>query len=203
LLEPLLPDPAVGQVDIRVALARAYLRDDDPSGAVEALPAWEDDRAAATPLAVRIDAGLIDALAAQRHGDQRRSAWALERVLQLAEPEGYRRLFTGAGPATRDLMVAHLDSGTAYWSLLGELVAAVGASSAKVVPSTPRLGEPLTDRELMVLRYLQSVLSTAEIASELYLSVNTVKTHLRNIYRKLDTTRRREAVRRGRELHLL
>lgn len=61
----------------------------------------------------------------------------------------------------------------------------------------------MTDRELTILRYLQSILSNVEIASELSLSVNTVKTHVRNIYRKLDATRRREAVRRARELRLL
>ena len=65
------------------------------------------------------------------------------------------------------------------------------------------LDEPLTERELTILRYLQSILSNVEIASELSLSVNTVKTHVRNIYRKLDATRRREAVRRARELRLI
>jgi LuxR family maltose regulon positive regulatory protein len=72
---------------------------------------------------------------------------------------------------------------------------------ARPAPTGP--GEPLTERELTVLRYLQSILSNVEIASELSLSVNTVKTHVRNIYRKLDATRRRDAVRRARELHLI
>ncbi|MFD0744342.1 response regulator transcription factor [Phytohabitans flavus] len=70
-------------------------------------------------------------------------------------------------------------------------------------PASPETGETLTERELTVLRYLQSMLSTVEIAGELSLSVNTVKTHVRNIYRKLSATRRREAVRRGRELRLI
>ena len=65
------------------------------------------------------------------------------------------------------------------------------------------LDEPLTSRELTVLRYLQSMMSTAEIAEVLYLSVNTVKTHLKSIYRKLGTGRRRDAVERARELQLL
>ena len=58
-------------------------------------------------------------------------------------------------------------------------------------------------RELTVLRFLQSVLSNEEIASKMFVSVNTVKTHVRNIYRKLGVGRRREAVRRARELQLL
>ena len=64
-------------------------------------------------------------------------------------------------------------------------------------------GAPLTDRELLVLRYLTSTLSNAEIASELYLSVNTIKTHQRMIYRKLGADGRRDAVRRARELRVL
>jgi LuxR family transcriptional regulator, maltose regulon positive regulatory protein len=65
------------------------------------------------------------------------------------------------------------------------------------------LPEPLTQRELTILRFLATSMSAAEIASELYLSVNTVKTHLAAIYRKLSATRRREAVQRARQLELI
>jgi LuxR family maltose regulon positive regulatory protein len=67
----------------------------------------------------------------------------------------------------------------------------------------PRLPEPLTEREQAVLRFLATTMSTAEIAAELYLSVNTIKTHLGSIYRKLAANRRKEAVVRARELELL
>jgi LuxR family maltose regulon positive regulatory protein len=70
-------------------------------------------------------------------------------------------------------------------------------------PLPAALAEPLTDREQHVLRYLASNLSNAEIASELYLSVNTVKTHQRMIYRKLGADGRRDAVRRAKQLRLL
>jgi len=63
--------------------------------------------------------------------------------------------------------------------------------------------EPLSERELALLRFLPTLMSNAEIASEMFVSVNTVKTHLKHIYRKLDVSERRDAVRRGRELHLL
>jgi LuxR family maltose regulon positive regulatory protein len=63
--------------------------------------------------------------------------------------------------------------------------------------------EPLTERERTMLRYLASALSNAEIANELYVSVNTVKTHQRAVYRKLGVAGRREAVRRARALGLL
>ncbi|WP_285902628.1 helix-turn-helix transcriptional regulator [Frankia sp. AiPs1] len=67
----------------------------------------------------------------------------------------------------------------------------------------PAAGDRLSDRELAVLSYLPTMLTTAEIAAELYVSVNTVKTHLKSVYRKLDVPRRRDAVHRARELHLL
>jgi LuxR family maltose regulon positive regulatory protein len=65
------------------------------------------------------------------------------------------------------------------------------------------LVEPLTERELTVLRYLQDMLSNVEIAATLDVSVNTVKTHVKNIYRKLQAGRRREAVKRARQFRLL
>jgi LuxR family transcriptional regulator, maltose regulon positive regulatory protein len=63
--------------------------------------------------------------------------------------------------------------------------------------------EPLTEREREVLVHVASMLNTAEVASEMYISVNTVKTHLRNIYRKLAAAHRNEAVRRARQLKLI
>ena len=63
--------------------------------------------------------------------------------------------------------------------------------------------EPLSERELSVLRYLPSRLSNREIGDELYVSLNTVKSHLKTIYRKLDVERRDEAVRRARQLGLI
>ena len=63
--------------------------------------------------------------------------------------------------------------------------------------------EPLSEREQVVLRYLPSTLSAGEIADELFVSLNTVKTHIKSIYRKLDTNRRWDAVKRARQLQLL
>jgi LuxR family maltose regulon positive regulatory protein len=71
------------------------------------------------------------------------------------------------------------------------------------MPRPPALTDPLTQRELTILRLLTTSMSTGEIASELCLSVNTVKTHLAAIYRKLLAGRRREAVQRARELELI
>jgi LuxR family maltose regulon positive regulatory protein len=63
--------------------------------------------------------------------------------------------------------------------------------------------EPLTEREREVLVHVSGMLNTAEVAEEMFISVNTVKTHLRNIYRKLAAAHRNEAVRRARELELI
>ncbi|MFG2059207.1 LuxR C-terminal-related transcriptional regulator [Micromonospora sp. NPDC048930] len=205
--------PAGGAADRRaaalgVALAQAELRGGDPRAAGRTLPDWAGPAAGSWPLPLRLAAGLLDAVVAHDGGDDRRAGRVLEQVLDLAGPEGYRRVFTRAGPGVRDLLAVHLDSGTAHWATVSDLVR--GADERRADAPAERSGgpartldEPLTERELTILRYLQSILSNVEIASELSLSVNTVKTHVRNIYRKLDATRRREAVRRARELRLI
>ncbi|MDG4756687.1 LuxR C-terminal-related transcriptional regulator [Micromonospora sp. WMMD710] len=189
---------------LAVSLARVELRAGDAGAAGRALPDWQAPQADAWPLPVRLDAGLLDAVLAERAGDGRRAGRILEQVLDLAGPQGCRRAFTRAEPPVRGLLAAHLDAGTAHFALVSDLVRDADQAPTRP-PAEPAgtLDEPLTERELTILRYLQSILSNVEIASELSLSVNTVKTHVRNIYRKLDATRRREAVRRARELRLI
>ncbi|MEV4723186.1 LuxR C-terminal-related transcriptional regulator [Micromonospora humida] len=207
------PDPVPV---LALTLARVELRAGDLRAARRALPDWDAPGAADWPLPVRLAAGVLDAMLTRRAGDERRAGRLLERVLDLAGRHGHRRVFTRAEPEARELLAAHLDSGTAYWPQVSDLVRDAtpppgqGAYGTRGGPADSRQGdperpldEPLTERELTILRYLQSILSNVEIASELSLSVNTVKTHVRNIYRKLDATRRREAVRRARDLHLL
>ena len=70
-------------------------------------------------------------------------------------------------------------------------------------PAAPTMADPLTEKESQVLFYLRSMLSIAEIAAVLSVSTNTVKTHVRHVYRKLGVSRRRDAVRRARELSLI
>ncbi|GGO17358.1 helix-turn-helix transcriptional regulator [Micromonospora parathelypteridis] len=202
----LLGDTAVDETEpaLAVALAKVELLAGDTAAAGRTLPAWQAPAATAWPLPVRLDAGLLDAVLAEQAGDGRRAGRILEQVLDLAGPQGCRRVFTRAEPAVRALLAAHLDAGTAHFALVSDLVRGAGKSTARPVAEPGgTLDEPLTERELTILRYLQSILSNVEIASELSLSVNTVKTHVRNIYRKLDATRRREAVRRARELRLI
>jgi LuxR family maltose regulon positive regulatory protein len=86
---------------------------------------------------------------------------------------------------------------------VGELLSSFERRAPGVEITKPELLEPLSARERAVLRYLPTLMSNTEIAGELFLSVNTVKTHLRSIYRKLGATRRRDAVERARRLELL
>jgi LuxR family maltose regulon positive regulatory protein len=94
----------------------------------------------------------------------------------------------------------------AHQRLLGPSLISPGlapASQAATVQAAPVIVEQLSEREREVLRYMSRMLSAAEVASELYISINTVKSHLKNIYRKLQATRCREAVRRARQLGLI
>ncbi|GIJ34669.1 LuxR C-terminal-related transcriptional regulator [Micromonospora sediminimaris] len=207
--EPLAEPMTGAAAALAVAAARTELRAGDPRAADRLLPDWTAAPAADWPLPVRLDAALLATVLAVRSGDDRRAGRLLEQALDLAAPEDYRRPFRQAEPGLRELLTAHLDSGTAHWSLVSDLVRAVDAPAGQTGGSgaadaaVPSLDEPLTERELTILRYLQSILSNVEIAAELSVSVNTVKTHVRNIYRKLDATRRRDAVRRARQLRLI
>ena len=176
---------------VAVAMARSYLRGGEAHAALRALTERQNE---GPGLALEI--GTLQALAEHRLGDHRRAAGTLERVLKLAEGQGFRRVFLRAGPDGRRLLTEQLDAGTAHWALIQGLVGAQPPSAG-----TPE--NPLSARELAVLRYLQGVLSNPEIASELCVSVNTVKTHVRSIYRKLRATSRRDAVKRARDLQLL
>ncbi|GIH02845.1 LuxR family transcriptional regulator [Rhizocola hellebori] len=181
---------------VAVGLAKAHLRGGDAGEAMRALPPWEQAEDLTTPL--RLEAGMVQALAAHRLGERHCATRTLEVVLGLAETEGFRRVFVGAGRAGQRVLAEHLDSGTAHWPLVQTLLA-----DQPALPHDGFPAEPLSPRELTVLRYLQGVLSNPEIASELCLSVNTIKTHVRSVYRKLQATSRRDAVRRARDMQLL
>jgi LuxR family maltose regulon positive regulatory protein len=96
-----------------------------------------------------------------------------------------------------------VERGTAHRALAAQLLSTLGEGSGLERAGVNTLLEPLSDRELAVLRFLPTMMSNAEIASEMFVSVNTVKTHLKHVYRKLDVADRRDCVRRARELRLL
>ena len=127
----------------------------------------------------------------------------MERDLELAEPD--RVLFPALIRVAVGLVERRAAHGAAEPALVSELAGLFGeveeAAPASAGPLWP--GEPLTVSETRVLRYLPTHMGAPEIAAELYLSANTVKTHLRHLYRKLGVHSRREAVQRARAIGLL
>ncbi len=126
---------------------------------------------------------------------------ALERALTLAEPEGYVRMFVDEGaPMTALLQAAARPAPSpAYVARLLPRPASRSDASRR----NAGLVDPLSERELDVLRLLGTDLAGPEIARQLVVSLNTVRTHTKNIYAKLGVNNRRAAVRRGQELDLV
>jgi LuxR family transcriptional regulator, maltose regulon positive regulatory protein len=145
---------------------------------------------------------VLRALAHQRLGDIPAALAYLERAVTLAEPEGYVRVFVDEGPPMASLLTALAKQGTAGNYIRRLLAAAVGETGHDS-PVKQALIEPLSERELDVLRLLGTELDGPDIARELIVSLNTVRTHTKHIYAKLAVTNRRAAVRRARELGLL
>jgi LuxR family maltose regulon positive regulatory protein len=143
----------------------------------------------------------LEALALQVRGDTTAALGPLGRALTVAEPEGYVRIFTEEGPPMASLLKEAARRGIAP-SYVDELLAAGGGFTGPV-PKKQGLIEPLSERELDVLRLLRSDLSGPDIARELMVSLNTMRTHTKNIYTKLSVNNRRAAVRRAQALDLL
>lgn len=153
---------------------------------------WHPD--VAEPRAV-LERELWAAVVDAEGGDQRAARRRVARVVADAEADGHLRLFLDAGrPARRLLRGLHLAPSTPY---LRELLAGAQAPPRGAASDAPG---GLSDRELEIVRYLPTPLANAEIAAALYVSVNTLKTHLRTIYRKLDVTTRRDAIVRAEDL---
>jgi LuxR family maltose regulon positive regulatory protein len=192
------PRPAVETV----VLGRLQLAKGDPMAAVRTLApllASEPGGGALAP-SLAIEANLVAAVANRELADHAAAVGALRRALDLAAPEGYRRAFVEGGAPVRQLLADHLHWDNTHHPLVGALLERLRSAE----PAGPAaLVVPLSEREQVVLRYLSSRLSAGEIADELYVSLNTVKTHIKSIYRKLDTNRRWDAVKRARQLQLL
>ena len=144
---------------------------------------------------------VLRALAHQALGDIPAALASLERAVTLAEPEGYVRVFVDEGPPMTSLLRAAARQGTTR-NYVRRLLAAV-SETGHDRPIKQALIEPLSERELDVLRLLGTELGGPAIARELMVSLNTMRTHTKNIYAKLAVTSRRAAVRRAAELDLL
>ena len=144
---------------------------------------------------------LLQAVVHRAAGHTEGAVARVEKALDLAAPEGYRRAFLDEGPAIADLLprVRHL----APDFVSQVLHAAATKDAGTPVPRTQALVEPLSERELEILRLIAAGRSNPEIAELLYLSLNTVKWHAKNLYGKLNVGSRIEAVTRAQELELI
>jgi LuxR family transcriptional regulator, maltose regulon positive regulatory protein len=192
-------------LDAAVALAQAWLAAGNTQAAERALAAGvaSPDE---PPEPVRLEGWLVDARLSYGVGDSVRGRRSLERALRLGQPERLRLAFAMERTWIQPVLRREPELVHAYQDLLEpRQMTTSRIPSPRPDPDQPApiIVEPLSDREREVLRLLSAMLSTAEIGTEMYISVNTVKTHLRSIYRKLSAARRGEAVRRARELKLI
>jgi len=182
------------------AWARVLIANGEPEPALDLL-----DRLAAIAGHANLKGHLVQiaiqrALAHQARRDNAQAIAALEQALILAQHERFCRSFLDAGPA----MAALLQKAAGAHRYAGPLLAAFGADAqVRAAAVAPLPAEPLTGRELEVLRLLARRMSYGEISETLIVSLNTVRTHVRNLYAKLEANSAEMAVERGRQIGLL
>ena len=191
-------------LDAAVALAQAWLDAGElqaAAGALERGPALTGEE----PDGCRLDRWLVDARLAYASGDRASGRRSLEKALRLGQRERLRLRFAMAAAWMQPVLQSDPELAAAHRHLLEP--DHVGLDDRASLPAaertSPLIVEQLSGREREVLGLLAGMLSTAEVANELYISVNTVKTHVKSIYRKLAATQRGEAVRRARQLQLI
>jgi len=192
------------RLDAAAALAHAWLAAGNTRAARQALASGPAGSAQA-PDEVRLAAWLADARLSYCTGDRSRGRRSLGHALRLARAEQLRLPFVLEQGWLRPVLRRDPELAQGYRQLLGAGLLSPGPAGqpSGAAETVPLIVEQLSDREREVLQHLSAMLSTAEIAAEMYISVNTVKTHLKSIYRKLAAAHRSEAVRRARLLELL
>jgi LuxR family maltose regulon positive regulatory protein len=197
-----LADERAGSGEIHNARAVICLAQGDPAGALGAVQDVLDGAAPVIGYVTVVEAQLLAGLARRQLGDLRGANQAAERALALAESDRLVLPFVMTG--SRELLEELPRHETAHAALLADILDVLHGSSPAVADQPPPPdAEELSPGELRVLRYLPTNLSRPEIASELSVSRNTVGTHIRSIYAKLQVRDRSSAVQRARELRLL
>jgi LuxR family maltose regulon positive regulatory protein len=193
-------------LEAAIMRARAWVAAGDASNARRALsPALAARHGAAEQ--VQLQAWLVDAQLSYNSGNRARGHRSLTSALRLAEREQLRLPFVLERGWIKPALERDPELACSCQRLLaptlrrGQLPASLNAPA----PGQPAIVavEPLTEREREVLRHVSDMLNTAEVASEMYISINTVKSHLKSIFRKLAATHRGEAVRRAQQLELI
>jgi LuxR family maltose regulon positive regulatory protein len=187
---------------IHNARAVVYMAEGNPVAALDELREAVDATPRVGPPFTLIETELLTGIAHLSLGDRNAAAAAAEAALAAAEPD--RLIFSFAMTQARDLLDVLPRHETAHGALLADAVDLLedGSASSTGEQSLPEV-EQLSPSELRVLRFLPTNLTRAEIAAELYVSVNTVNTHVRSVYSKLGVGDRSSAVQRSRELRLL
>jgi LuxR family maltose regulon positive regulatory protein len=198
-----LDDKDLETAEMRTVVAALALACDDAEAATVALaPVLDRSVPVANPRVWVALALLLEASARDALRDAGAVGRAVERALDLVEPQGIRLPFL-LHPAPA-LLERHRRSRTSHGALVSEILGLLAGTRPTVAHCAAHgVHEPLSESETRVLRYLPTNLSNREIADEIYVSVNTVKAHIRHLYAKLGTHRRAEAVERARALGLL
>jgi LuxR family maltose regulon positive regulatory protein len=183
--------------------ARLRLAAGDDAGALQAAEGCRTGAAQDVTLRDRVAALLITAVAQRRLGQVAAAAEAIEQALVLAEPGGGYRVFLDGGPSVRSAMTVLVPPTSRCAGFAGRILERFDGQLPRFAGAAGQADLPLTASELAVLRFLPSHMTNQEIAEALFLSINTVKTHLRSAYRKLGVANRRQAIARGRRLELL
>jgi LuxR family maltose regulon positive regulatory protein len=185
-----------------LTLARVLIAQNRTDSALTLLERLLSQVEALGPMGGALEVLILHALALADSGDTSGALAMLARALMLGQPEGYVRIFLDEGTPMAKLLRhagSHGISPKYVAELLSQFDREIGTSPA---PQQPLI-EPLTDRELEVLRLLADGLSNQEIAEKLVVALGTAKTHTASLYRKLDVASRTQAVARARELGLI
>jgi LuxR family maltose regulon positive regulatory protein len=183
----------------RITLARVLLAQGEPGRALALLERQLASAEGGGRTGRAIEILALQALAFQAGGEMDKATSALDRALSLAEPEGYVRTFVDEG-APMEKLLRHTLSRRVKPDYVARLLEALGMPAA---PQAQPLVEPLSERELQVLRLIAAGLSNREIAQELVVTISTVKSHVNHIHGKLGVKSRTQAVARARTLGLL
>jgi LuxR family maltose regulon positive regulatory protein len=191
-----------------ISLARLCIAKSRVEDAVIVLKALESATERLGRTGIRIEILVLQAMAFSAMGDQDRAVDALGRAVLLAEPEGYVRMFVDEGAELVPLLRLVAARGTAPLYVGGLLAASDGRAPSDIgkAPASgaaQALVEPISEREMDVLRLLNTHLTSTLMADELFIAVSTVRSHIKSIYGKLDVHSREEAVQCAQELGLL